>query len=380
MKPDVARARIDPIRRAEAMSTAADVVSLRDARERAVAAVRAQLVSSGQSVDRASVLSVVRSSSPLLPVEVASTVADDVLAEVQGFGVLAPLLADPAVSDVLVNGPGPVWIERNGRLERTDVTIDSDRDVLRLIERALAPLGLRVDASAPWVDARLPDGSRLHASIPPIAVDGPCLAIRRFTTSESTLDDLTDSLSAELLRAAVRRRRTIVVSGATGSGKTTLLNALAGEIGADERVVTIEDTAELRLPVPNLVRLEARPGNADGVGEVTIRDLVRNALRLRPDRIVVGECRGAEAFDMLQAINTGHLGSMTTCHANTPIDAIDRLESMALLAGVGVPREVIRNQLHRAIDLVVHLARRADGTREIGAIITVGDHGAVACR
>lgn len=345
-----------------------------------MAAVRDELVANGRIVDRPSVLSVVRAACPLLPAATASDLADEVLADVQGMGPLAPLLADPTVSDVLVNGAGPVWVERNGRLEVTSVQLASDQEVRRLIERAIAPLGLRIDATVPWVDARLPDGSRLHASIPPIAVDGPCLAIRRFASVAATLDDLTDAVSSELLRAAVRRRRTIVVSGATGAGKTTLLNALAHEIGADERVVTIEDTAELRLPVPNLVRLEARPANADGVGEVSIRDLVRNALRLRPDRVIVGECRGGEAFDMLQAINTGHLGSMTTCHANSPLDALDRLESMVLLAGVGVPREAIRSQLHRAVDLVVHLRRTPAGVREIEAILTVGDQGVVAVR
>jgi len=337
----------------------------------AVAAVRAELVDLGQAVDRDSVRDVVRRAMPLLPPERTETVVADVLAAVRGLGPLEALLDDPEVTDVLVNGPGPVWVERGGRLERTTIVIPTRDDVMRLVERAVAPLGLRIDLSSPYVDARLPDGSRLHASIPPIAVDGPFLAIRRFAAVGVSLDDLAGEAIGALLAAAVRRRRTIVVSGATGAGKTTMLNALAAEIDERERIITVEDTAELRLPHDHVVRLEARPANADGVGEVSIRDLVRNALRMRPDRIIVGECRGGEAFDMLQAINTGHLGSMTTCHANSAADALVRLEAMALLAGVGLPPEAVRRQLERAIDLVVHLERRADGSRRVASVVPV---------
>ena len=339
----------------------------------ALAAVRSELVEAGRPVDENAVRDVVERACPLLPPHEAAAVVADVLAAVRGLGPLEALLADPDVSDVMVNGPGRVWVERRGRLEQSGVTFDSDADVMRLIERAVAPLGLRIDVSSPYVDARLADGSRLHASIPPIAVDGPCLAIRRFAAVAVTLSELAGDAAAALLKTAVQRRRTIVVSGATGAGKTTMLNALAAEIGVDERVITIEDTAELRIARPHVVRLEARPANADGVGEITIRDLVRNALRMRPDRIVVGECRGAEAFDMLQAINTGHLGSMTTLHANSAADALVRLEAMVLMAGVGLPAEAVRRQLCRAIDLVVHVERTPSGDRRVSAVMAVDE-------
>ena len=339
----------------------------------ALAAVRSELVEAGRPVDEGAVRGVVERACPLLPPQEAASVVADVLAAVRGLGPLEALLADPEVSDVMVNGPGRVWVERRGHLEQSDVTFDSDADVMRLIERAIAPLGLRIDVSSPYVDARLADGSRLHASIPPIAVDGPCLAIRRFAAIGADLADLAGGAAAALLKTAVQRRRTIVVSGATGAGKTTMLNALAAEVGAEERVITIEDTAELRIARPHVVRLEARPANADGVGEITIRDLVRNALRMRPDRIVVGECRGAEAFDMLQAINTGHLGSMTTLHANSPADALVRLEAMVLMAGVGLPADAVRRQLCRAIDLVVHLERGPSGGRRVAAVMAVDE-------
>jgi pilus assembly protein CpaF len=336
--------------------------------EHAVAAVRSALVDAGEDVDRDAVRDVVLRSYPLLAPDTTEGVVDDVLATVRGMGPLEPLLSDASVTDVLVNGAGPVWVERRGRLEKSGVVVSSHAEVMRLIERAVAPLGLRIDASSPYVDARLADGSRLHASIPPIAVDGPCLAIRRFAAGGLSIDELVEPDAVARLRAAVRERQTIVVSGGTGAGKTTLLNALAREIDDAERVITIEDTAELRTSKPHVVRLEARPANADGIGEITIRDLVRNALRMRPDRIIVGECRGGEAFDMLQAINTGHLGSMTTCHANSAADALVRLESMVLLAGTGIPPREIRRQLSRAIDVIVHLTRDSDGTRRVEEI------------
>ena len=327
------------------------------------------MVDAGVDVDREAVRDVVLRSNPLLAPDTTEHVVDDVLATVRGLGPLEALLADPSVTDVLVNGAGPVWVERRGRLEPSDVVVRSNAEVMRLIERAIAPLGLRIDASSPYVDARLADGSRLHASIPPIAVDGPCLAIRRFAAGGFSVDELVEPEGAARLRAAVRSRQTIVVSGGTGAGKTTLLNALAREIDDAERVITIEDTAELRIAKPHVVRLEARPANADGIGEITIRDLVRNALRMRPDRIIVGECRGGEAFDMLQAINTGHLGSMTTCHANSAGDALVRVESMVLLAGTGLPPREIRRQLARAIDVVVHVTRDAAGGRCVKEIV-----------
>ena len=341
----------------------------------ALAAVRAELVELGLAVEPDAVREVVRRACPLLADDRADLVVADVLASVRGLGPLEPLLADPAVTDVLVNGPGPVWVERGGRLEVTDVVFPSGAEILRLLERVIAPLGLRIDPSCPSVDARLADGSRLHASIPPIAVDGPYVAIRRFSAQSIELMEICPPRTAAFLRAAVSRRRTIVISGATGAGKTTLLNTLAREIPADERVVTVEDTAELRLPHSHVVRLEGRVANADGAGEVTLRDLVRNALRMRPDRLIVGECRGAETFDMLQAINTGHRGSMTTCHANAARDAVGRLQSMALLAAVGLPAGVIREQLLRAIDVIVHLERDELGGRRVVEVVSVGDDG-----
>jgi pilus assembly protein CpaF len=260
-----------------------------------------------------------------------------------------------------------VWIERRGALVRTDLELDG-RAIEQVIERIVAPLGLRLDRSSPLVDARLPDGSRVNAVWPPLAVDGPYLTIRRFAVRGVTLDDMAPPPLAALLRWAVVGRCNIVITGGAGAGKTTLLNALAAQIPAGERIVTVEDAAELRLPSDHVVRLEARPGNADGVGAVTIRDLVRNALRMRPDRIVVGECRGAEALDMVQAMTTGHDGSMSTCHASSPSDAMRRLETMVLLGDVALPMPAVREQVASAIDLVVHVARRSGGERRVVAI------------
>ncbi len=335
-----------------------------------VARVHGEVLGSPGEVDAASVDAVVRRIEPLLGERGVRSVTRAVLARVQGLGPLDPLLADPVVSEVMVNGGGSVWVERSGRLERTGLRLDP-RTVAGLIERIVAPLGLRVDRSAPLVDARLPDGSRVNAVVPPLAVDGPCLTIRRFAAAPIELGAMAAPAVVDLLRWAVAARCNVVVSGGTGVGKTTLLNALAGGIDPGERVVTIEDTAELRLPGDHVVRLEARPANADGVGAVTVRDLVRNALRMRPDRIVVGEVRGAEALDMLQAMNTGHEGSLSTCHANAPLDALRRIETMALMADVDLPLAAVREQLDAAVDLVVHLGRRADGTRRIAAVAEV---------
>jgi pilus assembly protein CpaF len=260
-----------------------------------------------------------------------------------------------------------VWIERAGRVERYPLSLD-EATVMHLIERIVAPLGRRVDRSSPLVDARLPDGSRVNAIVRPVAVDGPCLTIRRFGVAAVGLDRFAPPAVVGLLRRAVAVHQNIVVSGGTGAGKTTLLNALAAVIPAHERIVTIEDTAELRLTAPHVVRLEARPANAEGVGALHIRDLVRNALRMRPDRLIIGEVRGGEALDMLQAMNTGHEGSLSTCHANSPTDALRRLETMALMSSVDLPLAAVREQVQSSVDLVVQVGRGPDGGRRIIAV------------
>jgi pilus assembly protein CpaF len=280
---------------------------------------------------------------------------------------LEPLLADPEVTEVMINGGGDVWVERRGTMTRTDVVLRRGT-VEHLVERMVAPLGLRVDRASPIVDARLDDGSRVNVIVPPLAIDGPCVTIRRFAARRFPVDALAAPGVARLLDWAVRGGCNIVVSGATGAGKTTLLNALAAAIPAGDRIVTVEDAAELRLPGDHVVRLESRPPNLDGVGGVTIRQLVRNALRMRPDRIVVGEVRGPEALDMLQAMSTGHDGSLSTCHANGTADALARLEMMVLLGGSGVPISAVREQLRAAIDLVVHVARQPGGDRRVVAV------------
>ena len=297
-------------------------------------------------------------------------------AEILGLGPLEPLLADPAVSDVLVNAHDDVWVEREGRLERTSVTFSSPAAVVAAVERVIAPLGLRLDRASPAVDARLADGSRLHAAIPPASVDGPVVAIRRFISVVARLDDLVgrgslDEAGADHLRAAVAERRNLLVSGGTGSGKTTLLNVLSGEIPAGERVVTVEDAAELRF-TGHVIRLEGRPPNVEGAGEITVRTLVRHALRLRPDRIVVGEVRGPEAFDLVQAMSTGHDGSMGTVHANGPEEALWRVETLAL-SGARAPGEAVRRMLLSAVDTIVHLRRR--GSDRLVASISRLDNG-----
>ncbi len=293
-----------------------------------------------------------------------------------GLGPLEPLLRDPAVEEVMVSGTAPVWVERGGRLERTAVAFPSERDLREAIERILAPLGRRVDEAEPVCDARLPDGSRVNVVIPPLAVDGPALTIRRFRRRGFAPDDLVANGTLtrpllDFLARAVRARATILVCGGTGSGKTTTLNALSSFVGADERVITIEDAAELRLRQPHVVRLEARPPNLEGRGEVTIRRLVRNALRMRPDRIVVGEVRGAEALDMLTALCTGHDGSLCTIHAGSAAEALRRVETLALMADVGLPHAALREQVADAFDLVVCQARGADGARRVVGVAEV---------
>lgn len=299
-----------------------------------------------------------------------------IVAEVLGYGPIEPLLRDDTVTEIMVNGPSQVWVERQGKLEKTSIKFDNDDHVMRIIDRIVSPLGRRIDESSPMVDARLPGGSRINAVIPPISLVGPCLTIRKFSRDPLTVDDLIrfGTMTPEIahfLKACVEARLNIVVSGGTGSGKTTLLNVLSSFIPGDERIVTIENAAELQLRQEHVVTLESRPPNIEGKGEVTIRDLVINALRMRPDRIVVGECRGGEALDMLQAMNTGHDGSMTTVHSNSPRDTLHRLETMVLMAGMDLPVRAIREQIASALDLIIHMARLKDGSRKIVAITEV---------
>lgn len=299
-----------------------------------------------------------------------------IAAEILGYGPIEPLLKDDTITEIMVNGPKQVYIERNGKIEKTDITFDDDDHVMRIIDRIVSPLGRRIDESSPMVDARLPDGSRVNAVIPPISLVGPVLTIRKFARDPLTVDDLirfgtmTPEIAA-FLKACVEARLNIVVSGSTGAGKTTLLNVLSSFIPGDERIVTIENAAELQLRQEHVVTLESRPPNIEGKGEITIRDLVINALRMRPDRIVVGECRGGEALDMLQAMNTGHDGSMTTVHSNSPRDTLHRLETMVLMAGMDLPIRAIREQIASALDLIIHVSRLKDGTRRIVAITEV---------
>jgi pilus assembly protein CpaF len=296
--------------------------------------------------------------------------------EILGLGPMEPLLRDETITEVMVNGPQQVYIEREGRLELTNVTFQNDEHVMKIIQRIIAPIGRRIDESSPMVDARLADGSRVNAIIPPLSLVGPVITIRKFSATPFTVEDLVRFGTAtpemfEFLEACVKARLNIFVSGGTGSGKTTMLNILSGFIPDDERIVTIEDAAELQLRQEHVITLEARPSNIEGKGAIPIRELVRNSLRMRPDRIVVGECRSAEALDMLQAMNTGHDGSMSTGHANTPRDMLSRLETMVMMAGMDLPLRAIREQIASAVDLIVHQNRLKDGTRKIVAITEV---------
>ncbi|TLM78318.1 MAG: CpaF family protein [Actinobacteria bacterium] len=297
-------------------------------------------------------------------------IIDDVIDNVLGYGPIEPLLHDPTVTEVMVNNPSTIYVERAGRLYLTERRFVDEDHLRRIIDKIVGQVGRRIDESSPMVDARLADGSRVNAVVHPLAINGPMLTVRKFSADPYTMDDLIgfgtlSAKTAELIESCVRGRLNVLISGGTGTGKTTLLNVVSGYIPADERIVTIEDAAELRLHQPHVLRLESRPPNIEGKGQVTIRDLVRNSLRMRPDRIIVGEVRGAEALDMLQAMNTGHDGSLSTVHANSPRDALSRLETMVLMAGFDLPVRAIRQQASAALDLIVHLTRLRDGTRRI---------------
>ncbi len=311
-----------------------------------------------------------------LPNTIRDQLFHEILDELLGFGPLQPLLDDPDVSEIMVNGPKNIYIERKGKLTKTNITFEDDPAVVRIIEKIILPLGRRIDADSPTVDARLPDGSRVNAVIAPCAIDGPSITIRKFQKNKLSVQQLIQygSLTqnmADFIRACVISRLNIIISGGTGSGKTTLLNVLSSFIPEDERIVTIEDAAELKLLQEHVLRMETKPPNSEGRHGVTIRDLVKNSLRMRPDRIIVGECRGGEALDMLQAMNTGHDGSLTTLHANTPRDALSRLETMSLMSGMDLPIKVLREQIASAIDLIVQQTRLKDGSRRVTAITEV---------
>jgi pilus assembly protein CpaF len=347
-------------------------------RERLVERRRAEAAAGRRAIPdiEATVRELVDAEAAVLAPADRAEIAARVVRDSVGLGPLEILLADPEVSEVMVNGPGRVFVEREGRVEATAIAFADEEELRNAIERILAPLGRRVDELSPMVDARLADGSRVNVVIPPLAIDGPAISIRRFGAERPDPDRLVelgtlDHAQRGLLEQAVGDRRSILVSGGTGSGKTTLLNALSSFVDPGERVVTIEDAAELRLQQPHVVRLESRPAGVEGRGEVTIRDLLRNALRMRPDRIVIGEVRGAEALDLLTALNTGHDGALSTVHANSPRDALARLETLALMAGVGLPHEAIAEQVRRGIDLIVHLRRLPDGARRVTEIAEV---------
>lgn len=300
----------------------------------------------------------------------------ELIDEIVGLGPITSFVNDPEITEVMVNGPSHVYVERKGKLEKTNTSFRDDSQVLHVIERIVTPIGRRVDEASPMVDARLPDGSRVNAIIPPLALNGPVLTIRKFSRDPFTIDDLISfgtltPQMASFLKSCVKARLNVLVSGGTGSGKTTTLNVLSAFIPDDERIVTIEDAAELQLHQEHVIRLETKPANLEGKGQVTIRDLVRNSLRMRPDRIIVGEVRSGEALDMLQAMNTGHDGSLTTGHANSPRDMLARLETMVLMAGMDIPLKAIREQVSAAIDLIVHQSRFKDGTRKITHIVEV---------
>lgn len=378
--PDVVAARLVPVRGVTADDPLAGF-KLR-AQEALFARLGARIYDSSLTEDQlhAAVVEelerlLVKADAPLTEVErkqLVSDITDDVL----GYGPVEEFLADPTVTEVMVNSNRAIFVEREGRLHRTNAKFLSEGHLRRVIERIVSEVGRRIDESSPMVDARLPDGSRVNAIIPPLAVDGPALTIRKFSRNPLQVDDLigfgtlTPPL-AEMLRVCVEGRLNILITGGTGSGKTTLLNVLSSFIPEDQRIVSIEDSVELQLHQEHVIRLESRPPNLEGKGEITIRDLVRNSLRMRPDRIIVGEVRGAESLDMLQSMNTGHDGSLSTLHANSPRDALSRLETMVLMAGMDIPMRAIREQAASAIHLLVHLSRLADGSRRITSVTEV---------
>lgn len=297
----------------------------------------------------------------------------EIIQEAKGYGPLDPLLEDPAISDILVNGPKSVYVEKNGKLYKTSVTFKDDQHLRNIIERIVSKVGRRIDEKSPMVDARLTDGSRVNAIIPPLALDGPSLSIRKFKQDAGSIEALLKwgALSkemAETLSMAVKARMNVIISGGTGAGKTTLLNSLSSQIPNDERIITIEDSAELAMQQEHVVRLETRPANIEGTGQINARDLVINALRMRPDRIIIGECRGAETLDMLQAMNTGHDGSLTTLHANTPRDALSRLETMVMFSGIDLPEKNIKSQISSAINIIIQVSRLQDGSRKVTSV------------
>lgn len=311
-----------------------------------------------------------------LPEDLKKEIFKQVLNDLLGYGPIQPLLDDPDISEIMVNGPKKIFVEKKGQLTKSEITFDDDDHVVRIIDRIIMPLGRRVDFDSPTVDARLPDGSRVNAVVRPVSIDGPSITIRKFRKDKLKTEDLIafGSLTkqmADFLEACVKARFNIVISGGTGSGKTTLLNVVSGFIPENERIITIEDAAELQLQQDHVMRMETKPANADGMHAVTIRELVKNSLRMRPDRIVVGEVRGGEALDMLQAMNTGHDGSLTTVHSNSPRDAISRLETLVLMAGMDLPLKVVRQQISSAIDLIVQQTRLKDGKRKVTAITEV---------
>ena len=363
----------------ETVSAASDgeLAELRMRIHRDVAAILAKQPGTQTEQDIAALIDeVINEEAPDLSRKDRSQISREIMDEIVGFGPLESLLADSSVSEIMVNGPKQIYVERKGKLVRSSVTFQDDDHVRRIIDRIVSPLGRHIDDSNPMVDARLPDGSRVNAIIPPISLCGPSITIRKFSDTPLTVRNLIafGSLSedmASFLQAAVCGKLNILVSGGTGSGKTTLLNVPSAFIPADERIVTIEDAAELRLMQDHVVSLESRPANLEGTGAITIRDLVRNALRMRPDRIIVGEVRGGETLDMLQAMNTGHDGSLTTAHANTPRDALSRIETMVMMAGMDLPVSAIRHQISGALDLIVQQARLRDGSRKIISISEV---------
>ncbi|MBI2844117.1 MAG: CpaF family protein [Armatimonadetes bacterium] len=348
------------------------VVSVHERMLEGIDAAELQSLSKEEKLRRSreTVTSLLKTEGLPLPSKLRHQIAVEAVAEISGYGPIQPLLDDPTITEIMVNGPDKIYIERDGKLYRESRVFKDTNHVMRVIERIVLPLGRRIDESSPMVDARLPDGSRVNAIIPPLAVKGPTLTVRKFSKEPYTVDDLvrfgtmTDWM-AEFFSACVQAKLNILVSGGTGSGKTTTLNVLSSFVPSDERIVTIEDAAELQLQQEHVVTLESRPANLEGRGEIAIRQLVRNALRMRPDRIIVGEVRGGEALDMLQAMNTGHDGSLSTAHTNSPRDALARLETMTLMAGTDLPSRAVREQIAAAMNLIVHQARLRDGSRKV---------------